>query len=759
MNNCSSSRPSKFVRRGCRTTRSASPFAFILSVTGLLCALHGPAVLAQAAAIDFTSSRNFIYSNGSDALQPFVISISNPAFTPLLNVQFSISMPAAVRIGNVDQECVEASTSTTRQLNCVVPSVAANSVKLLDFFVDGPNSVAVGPSFTLSINSPSVAVIQPTAFSASLADGDASIRGSNLTMNLVRNISFDGNQNKVPDIDEAIMKLPAATPAAEMLAREAVIDLLVLYSPAARQYLDNKLGGRIAQLVTASNQLYRENGVAIKFLLTGQAEIPYVSNDSSIFETFNALQAGTNPAFSNLTNMVQSSGADLVVFLHALPAGSSNDCARASSNALGRQGDFQRGFHQGRLRTAVNIGPDCLGLRHLASEFATNMGIVPTRADQPDGGTFSYSAGYGVIDVFTTLMAREGGQSFGIAQALNRFSNPESYCSNLRCGIERASIASGTDAVYSLNKTRHVVSALSNGVFSKAPGDIPNKLTVLSANGSENSALEIIQTPLTARVFVGEYAEFQVTIRNNSTSTLSDLVLAFGHLNGGTASAEIQTYRSSAQYCTVFSNTLATSGTLTNGVLQKSGILTCLIESLAPGQTLTFNYSILIDATPPSLNGNSYYHELVSVNNVVQQESVSCIPVFASIVQALIPNTVCDEANAQYFGTAAPVIDLNALPLVTGSRISVPFIRLFDGSLLAVELNVTSTGAVELQLASFAYLDSALLPAVESTYNDLGELLLRNLVIAAITYDVRASYVIDSNPITFTSMVITQTSP
>ncbi|MDA1372315.1 MAG: hypothetical protein O2971_16330 [Proteobacteria bacterium] len=313
--------------------------------------------VAQSPSIDFTAERDYVYQTGVNGLLPIVAVISNPTLNSINDIQFLIRMPASLNLGNVDTLCDESADSFTRTLDCRITTLKAQSSRVVDFFIDGPNSVTAGPQFTLSLSSTSITVLEPDAVEVSLADGNTRIRGSNLDIKLVRDIAVDFNQNNVPDIDEAIIDLPPGTPVDELLARDAVVDILFLYSPAAAQYLDGKLESRVGQFVTVSNQVFRENDVNIKFNGAGLAEVPYLLTDSTLPDTFNALQSKTDPAFELVDQMLLSSGGDLIVFLHAMDPGIDPLCGYASINALGRQGDFQPAYHRGELITVVNIGP------------------------------------------------------------------------------------------------------------------------------------------------------------------------------------------------------------------------------------------------------------------------------------------------------------------------------------------------------------------------------------------------------------------
>lgn len=724
--------------------------------------LFSSLAVAQVATIDFSAERNFVYQDGvystpGEALLPFVVSASNPGITTINDLEFTIAMVAGVSLGNVDPECVETSDSQVRVLSCSIDEIKPTRTKLIDFFVDGPNSLEAGSQFRLSLESASASILEADAVEATLADGDRRIRGANLDVHLVRNIDLDINQNGVSDLDETIMNLPVNTSVAGLLARQAVIDVLFIYSPTALQYLGSKLESRIAQLLTNTNQLYRENDVAIKFNGVGLEEIPYTANDSALLDTFDALQTKTDPAFDELDNLITSSGGDIVVFMHALDTSIDPYCSWSTINAVGRQGDFQAAYHQGNLLVTIDVGPDCIGLLDLTTPFALNMGIAPHRQDYPDGGTFSFSSGYAVTDEFTTLTARVGDTSFGATTSLNRFSNPQSLCKSLACGVDRNDIATGADAVYSLNKTRHLVSAITPSKFPVEPEAIADKISILDSSYD----LEITQTAVESGALINEFTEIEVRVSNPTSATLSNVNLLFAHVNAGSLVQEAQLYENSSSVCTILGSTLSVDEIAVGDAIQKIGTLNCFIEAIAPAQEISFSYRIQIDATPPLLNTDAYYHEVVAVNTIPQPESLLCIPVFSTFVEAAAGSTVCDAVASLPLdflpGQTQAAID--ELATVTGSMLSVPYIRLDDGGLISAEFKITNIGEVQFELLSYQVLDSSLAPLVEATFTDAGVLSLANLSVGAANYDVQATLVPDSNPLRLNSLNIVLLGP
>lgn len=165
-----------------------------------------------------------------------------------------------------------------------------------------------------------------------------------------------------------------------------------------------------------------------------------------------------------------------------------------------------------------------------------------------------------------------------------------------------------------------------------------------------------------------------------------------------------------------------------------------------------------IDDTPPQLNGAGYYHEVVAVNAVVQSDSQVCLPVYADLVQAVAGSTVC-TALGDFLNGVTPdfVPALDALPTVTGAQLSVPWVRVSDGTLVSANLHIRLQGPVELLVDSTTSRDHTLTPVVEATFDAFGVLTIPNLIIGQSIYTVQAGLVPNSDPARFVSVTLIQT--
>lgn len=719
-----------------------------LPVVTLLAAFFSCPVSAQIPSLELKTSRGFIYSTGNDGLQPFVITVGNPTDEDLRDVSFTITMPAGVVLGSVDSECQQSTASGIKTLDCAVDFVGPHNIVVLDFFVDGPLSSAPDNLITMELQS-NLTTVEQSEFERSLADGDRTLVGSSLSIPLVRDLHFDGNDNSIPDLDEGLLQPDAGQSVEEVLAEIAVLDVLFLVSTTAENYLQAQRDPRIAQLVTSTNQVLRDNNILIRINSLGTENIDYVANED-LSETLTKMQTATDAAFAELQSKVDHSGADLVVLLHALPPGADEFCGFASNVAIGRQGDFTSELHRGQLLSVLDVGPDCIDVPDLAASLAANMGIVPSRIANPDGGTFSYSAGYGITDSFKTISTRIGNQDFGAAADVNRFSDPDYLCMNMSCGVDESDIAQGVNAALSLNQTRHLVNALNN---SGSVVSTPDKPTITFNNGED---LQVTHSAVETGALVGAFTEFSIEVTNNGTETLHDINLTAIHLDNGVLDFSAGVYRADSSQCFISGATLNTEQSMVDSLIQKAGRLNCYFDTIAPGEIINLGYFLEVDTQVPALDeDNHYLHEIIALNGVLQEESAHCIPIYTDLVDATVPSNVCDTVDQLAIATETGTgfLDLEALPTITGNIINVPWIRLDDGSFISAQFRVINFGVPELELLSYQSIEADLNPALESFFSDISNrLTINGISLAEAAYNLVFIMEIGTDPVRFGQM-------
>lgn len=713
---------------------------------------------AQVATVDMYALRDFVFQNGDDPFLEIITRVDNPTLTDIAPVTLVYTMPEGVDLSSVDSpECVETVANQVRTVTCTLDEVSANTFTDLSFLIDGPNSTGAGPAFNITLTpGGGLSVISPTPDEQSLADGERLIRGTPLTIHVVRNLAFDGNQNGLPDVDEGIIGL-FNLPLIERLNRDAVIDLLFIYSPSAAAYLDGHLEERIDRLVTAANQTFRDNGIDIIFNSVGLEEVNYTEDDASISDTLIALRDRSDPSLLGVDNFITSSGGDIVVFLHALD--SSPLCGVGASVGISRQGDFQAQYHRGTLLNAIDVGPTCaFSIRNIAAFLGLNMGVVNNREASPSGGTYSFSAGYGVNDDFATLMTSVQPFPFGSAEILNEFSSPDKLCDGQICGVDSEDLALGADAIKSLQLTRHVVSDLTDSIFSIDPTTYEEKRTLIT--GLEYPVV-FSQSPTINGGFATDFIPFEVSIENQSQETLRSLLVNVFNIHDLGLNSESQVYRVPENQCAILGSNLTTQGTIENGVIEKAGVPHCFIDAIAPGETAKFTYSVQIDATPPNFSvegvSESYYQQGLAMNGLFFKESTACVPVYENFVDANAGNDVCAVLSAEEINiVGVDGLDITQSPSVNGSTIDIPFLRLFDNTLITAEFRIVDFGSLELELVEYEFIDNSVSPNLESFYSESGFLVLRGLVVGTETFNVEARIVPDSNPIRFNNVQVFQ---
>lgn len=161
--------------------------------------------------------------------------------------------------------------------------------------------------------------------------------------------------------------------------------------------------------------------------------------------------------------------------------------------------------------TDEDVTQEC-GLDTLTHELGHNMGLAHAEVQDGEGSVFTYGRGYGVNDVFSTIMGYP--QAFGDATGHPVFSSPDLTCPNdLPCGIDRNE-ASGADAKYALEQVMQQVEYIFNEELTKSVAG--------ALEGVEDSELTACINSSFADVTSNASVDF-VTCYDNSISSLEGL--------------------------------------------------------------------------------------------------------------------------------------------------------------------------------------------------------------------------------------------
>jgi hypothetical protein len=168
----------------------------------------------------------------------------------------------------------------------------------------------------------------------------------------------------------------------EKLAAGYVHDLLVVYTPAARQrYGQATLESMVQNAVQAANQAYRNSGIAISLSLVGLKEVAY-DESGDMKSSLRVLQGRNDGKLEDVHVLRDRVGADIVTLI----AEDSDSCGIAWS---------MRGKNAGAASTAFNVvNAGCLSNQSLAHEIGHNQGNMHDRDSTTNTGAFAYSFGY-----------------------------------------------------------------------------------------------------------------------------------------------------------------------------------------------------------------------------------------------------------------------------------------------------------------------------------------------------------------------------
>lgn len=702
----------------------------------------------------YHTSKPFIFH---EERLPFYIDINNPTAADLNVVRIDIEFSDLVDVRGLDDDCSMWLPGGITALVCVLPRVNAGSTRQLNYYVVGDINLRPGFSSTISASSyeGTISVIQQSPANLGLSDGDLGIEGLELNMSVVRNILFDVDSDGVRDINETILGTNPYD-SSSVSQQNPVIDVAVLYSTLASNYYSTKIENRVERLITATNQFYRDNDIGITLRVVAMEEVDYSENDTSLNTTFTNFSSQDHEAFTELESIRTSSGADLLLFMHALnrPQGEIS-CGKSSTNGSGLQGDLDRDTFEGQLLTVMDVSWRCLGQSDLAEFFASNMGIVPSRRENPEGGTFSFSAGYAIDNLFSTRVANTSNLNappFGNTLKLHRYSDPRRLCLGHPCGIDRTDVINGADAVFSLNATRYLVSNLTPEVVPVSAADLEQKATI---DAETSSGIALAQTSQHIGALENDWVTYNVETENLSAVPQHDLEFTFFNLTNPIP------VRTSDQRCTILGESVADIPIRTGDLIENRGEIVCYIEVLNPGQTADFSYSINIEETE-NLDGDNFLRQFAAVNNVIFPETEVCLPVYSDLISAATGSDVCTRLEAiDDEGSDSPtnpedLFDLTLKPSIAGSILTTPYIRLFDDSLLSAQFRVRIFEQISLELVDYEFLNQNLQPETPSFLNVQQELEIRGIEFEGTSYNLSLKFIEGSDPVSFSDLIITE---
>lgn len=697
-------------------------------------AVAAVSILSQAQAADASArhytAKPYIFEGER---QTFFLDINNSSSNSFRVVRATISFTENIEIRGLDGDCSLSRPANATQILCILPLLKANSFERISYDVVGDLDFRAGFEVSASISSlDGVITIQDQdAAAEGVSDNDLLIEGSSLGLVVTRDILRDSDSDGVSDMSENAMGTDPNNPFS-FSNENAIIDVAVLQSEATESYYSGKFGGRIESLLAATNQHYKDNNIAITLRLAALGTIPYDSGEKDVSTVADEFFNRSGEAFSNLDSIIENTGADMVVFFDPIFRNSETEdanflCGVGQSNTDAIQGDFYKELFGSRMLSVASSSLDCFGRRQLTGLLALNMGIAVSRQESPEGGTFPFSVGYveeGYFSSFVPSRIVREATSEVPEQGSNLLSNPERLCFGRPCGIDRSNLATGADATFSLNATRHMIAELSPPTVPVVLAEQEHKTTI---NSNNLDHIEVRQYPNIRSALLGDWVTVNVEASNTSTESLNHLQVSFG---GDFRPSSIRTTDSQ---CAV----LALQGTTVQqdllGASEGVGAMVCFVNKLEPGETAGFTYSIKIGESIDHL-GEKVFSLLARVNNHTIRGSQACLMVSEDATQQAAAINVCPlftleqdlflDPRRQFDG-----IDPNLLPEVAGSIFTVPFIQLFDGDLVSAQFKVSGGTSRRYELIDLNYLSSAVSPVTPSNFSEDGILTINKAII------------------------------
>ncbi len=684
---------------------------------------------------------------------PFTVELHNPTDESLGIVRVGVQFSTLIEIIDLDSRCGERIPSNQSQIICTLPNVEAQSFNKIEFAVVGNLDDRPGFSagvfadpFSTSTTSLSgeIATRNQATDTVGLSDGSRFVEGQTLSIGVARHVLFDPDGDGLGYISE-ILAGTDPSDATSLPRRNAIIDATFLYSQQADSYTRGKIGPLVENLLTSTNQFFRDNEINITLRLAALGLQEYDKPDATLEELYNDFVATNSEGFPDLDAIRISTGADLLFFLHATGGNEAGDFCLLSTQADAIHGDFYPEAHAGRLLSVINFGPSCTGINDLAGTVAINMGIVSSRAAEPNGGTFPFSAGHVTpegIATRETRFGRDHESNDNISSfVLNRFSDTQKMCGISACGFDRNDLANGADTVFSLNATRYLVAELTTSVLPIPDPEFFDRPTV---GRDRIPQLNITLSSSSAGAIKGQLAPVAVELTNEGSEAVHDLRVRFG------GDIDDIAFVTEDDQCFVRAEEWELVSESDYQIPTK-GEVVCFVRKLEPNQKAGFNFQAEVleeyspgEAVALTLSGR--------VNTWFFPASGFCIPFFDNAADSQQLGNPCPSfvqssspINSEENTLSIESFDTSLRPQLEGDKLTVPYLRVFDGSLVSALFEVLSNDSSRLRLLDYQELDDSIQPERESTFSEDGELTLRGVSSNGKSFDISAMQVNDMN--------------
>lgn len=218
------------------------------------------------------------------------------------------------------------------------------------------------------------------------------------------------------------------------------IRLLGLYTDGVTEHATD-VDLRIQHLVNVANDILTESGVRLEFVLDHLEWVDY-PDQPPIEQALHELTFAEHASIAHVSDLRDTTQADLVVLFR--PYANDGQCGFAWIGGYQTDGDFS---HSDEPDYAYSVVASNCSDYTLLHELGHNLGLAHSRREDPDGGSLTYGAGFGLNGDFVTIMASPS--QFNATQ-LPRLASPGLNCNDTPCGVDHNDAERGADAVRAL---------------------------------------------------------------------------------------------------------------------------------------------------------------------------------------------------------------------------------------------------------------------------------------------------------------------
>jgi hypothetical protein len=317
----------------------------------------------------------------------------------------------------------------------------------------------------------------------------------------IRQVEYEGE--KV--VDDAVPVSLSATNETEAASGVTVVDVLILYTAAARQAAGGTtaIQNKIVLAITEINQSYLNSGIPMELRLARAAEVAY--DESGGIETALTRLTSMGDGFMDEAQVLRNqSAADLVQLWINGPG------AQGGTVGLAWLMNTASSYFEAYAYSVVEVNFATGPYYSSGHEFGHNQGAAHDRANASGQGAYAYAYGYQKASgayPFRTIMSYACAGVY--CPKLNYWSNPELQYQGQPLGVA-STAANAADNRLALTNTRAIVAGFRNAA-QQMP--VPQSVSPSSGSGSNGTFVATYDDANGAADMAGAYVLVHSQVR------------------------------------------------------------------------------------------------------------------------------------------------------------------------------------------------------------------------------------------------------